>query len=83
MLQSNLDLPLNTKSMHNNLTELLPKYGNFGGHRFRVMNFDSRPPNLRHDFMRTRFEFRHILHLVLMAALNFTYVRIKLTPFTH
>jgi hypothetical protein len=39
MLQSNLDPPLKTKSVHNNLTELLPKYGNFWGHRFRVMNF--------------------------------------------
>jgi hypothetical protein len=35
----NLDLPLNTKIVHNNLTELLPKFGNFWGHRFRVMNF--------------------------------------------
>jgi hypothetical protein len=33
--------------------------------------------------MRTCFEFGHILHLVLMAALKFTYVRIKLTPFTQ
>jgi hypothetical protein len=32
--------------------------------------------------MRTRFEFRHILHLVLMAALNLTSLRIKLTPFS-
>jgi hypothetical protein len=61
MFQSNLDLPLNNKSVHNNLLELLPKFGNFGGHRFRIMNFfDSQPPNLRHDFMRTHFEFRHI-----------------------
>jgi hypothetical protein len=35
--------------------------------------------NLRHDFMRTHFEFWHILHLVLMAALNFTELRTKLT----
>jgi hypothetical protein len=31
--------------------------------------------------MRTHFEFRHILHLVLMAALDFTELRIKLTLF--
>jgi hypothetical protein len=34
MFQSNLDLPLNTKSVHNYVTELLPKFGNFGVHRF-------------------------------------------------
>jgi hypothetical protein len=28
--------------------------------------------------MRTHFEFRHILHLVLMAALNFTKLIIQL-----
>jgi hypothetical protein len=39
MLQSNIDLPLNTKKVPHNLTELLPKFGNFWGHRFRVMNF--------------------------------------------
>jgi hypothetical protein len=62
---------------------LLPKVGNFWGPGFRVMNFDSPPfEPLRHDFMRTRFEFRHILHLVLMAALNFTKLIIQLTPFT-
>jgi hypothetical protein len=39
ILQSNLDLPLNTKKVYHNLTELLPKIGNFWGHRFYVMNF--------------------------------------------
>jgi hypothetical protein len=34
MFQSHLDLPLNTKKVYHNLTELLPKIGNFGGHRF-------------------------------------------------
>jgi hypothetical protein len=29
MFQSNLDLPLNTKSVHNYITELLVKFGNF------------------------------------------------------
>jgi hypothetical protein len=48
---------LNTKKVPHNLTELLPKFGNFLGHRFRVMNFFIH----NHDFMLTRFEFRHIL----------------------
>jgi hypothetical protein len=39
MFQSNLGLPLNNKKVYHNLTELLPKFGNFWGHRFRVMNF--------------------------------------------
>jgi hypothetical protein len=39
MFQSNLDLPLNTKKVPHNLTELLPKVGNFWVHMFRVMNF--------------------------------------------
>jgi hypothetical protein len=30
MLQSNLDLPLNTKSVHNYITKLLLKFGKFG-----------------------------------------------------
>jgi hypothetical protein len=29
MFQSNLDLPLNTKSVHNYATELLEKFGKF------------------------------------------------------
>jgi hypothetical protein len=83
MFQSNLDLPLNIKKVYHDLTEFLPKFGNVWGPGFRVMNFDSRPfEPLRHDFMRARFEFRHILHLVLMAALNFTKLIIQLTPFT-
>jgi hypothetical protein len=45
MFHSNLDLPLNTKKVYHNITELLPKFGNFWGHRFRVMNFDSQPQN--------------------------------------
>jgi hypothetical protein len=39
LVQSNLDLPLNTKSMHNHVIELLRKFGNFRGPGFYVMNF--------------------------------------------
>jgi hypothetical protein len=60
IFQTFLDKPLNTKKVPHNIAGLLPKSGIFGGHRFWIMNFDSRPPNLRHDFMHTRFEFRHI-----------------------
>jgi hypothetical protein len=39
MFQSNLDLPLNPKSVHNYVTELLQKFGDFWGPGFYVMNF--------------------------------------------
>jgi hypothetical protein len=44
MLQSNLDLPLNTKSVHNYITEFLWKFGNFWDSDFYVMNFCSYLP---------------------------------------
>jgi hypothetical protein len=43
-VQSNLDLPLNTKSVHNLVIELLLKFGNFWGPDFYVMNFCSYLP---------------------------------------
>jgi hypothetical protein len=45
MFQSNLDLPLNTKSVHNNVIEFLLKFGNFRGSGFYVMNFCSYLPD--------------------------------------
>jgi hypothetical protein len=45
MFQSNLDLPLITKSVHNHVIELLRKFGNFWGPGFYVMNFCSYPPD--------------------------------------
>jgi hypothetical protein len=39
MFQSNLDLPLNTKRVHNHVIELLRKFGNFWAPGFYVMNF--------------------------------------------
>jgi hypothetical protein len=55
MLQSNLELPLNTKKVYLNLTELLPKFRNFWGHRFWVMNFDSQPLNVTPSFYAYSF----------------------------
>jgi hypothetical protein len=46
MFQSNLDPPLNTKSVHNYVIELLRKFGNFEGPGFYVMNFCSYLPDL-------------------------------------
>jgi hypothetical protein len=45
MFQSNLDLPLNTKSVHNYVIELLRKFGNFLDPGFYVMNFCSYLPD--------------------------------------
>jgi hypothetical protein len=45
MFQPNLDLPLNTKSVHNHVIELLQKFGNFWGPGFYVMNFCSYLPD--------------------------------------
>jgi hypothetical protein len=45
MFQSNLDLLLNTKCVHNYATELLQKFGDFGGPDFYVMNFCSCQPD--------------------------------------
>jgi hypothetical protein len=45
MFQSNLDLPLNTKSVHNYATELLQKLEDFWGPSFYVMNFCSYLPD--------------------------------------
>jgi hypothetical protein len=45
MFQSNLDLPLNTKSVHNYSAELLQKFGDFWGLGFYVMNFCSYLPD--------------------------------------
>jgi hypothetical protein len=45
MFQSNLDLPLNTKSVHIYVIELLRKFGNFWGPGFYVMNFCSYLPD--------------------------------------
>jgi hypothetical protein len=46
MFQSNLDPPLNTKSVHNYVIELLRKFGNFWGPGFYVMKFCSYLPDL-------------------------------------
>jgi hypothetical protein len=45
MFQSNLDPPLNTKSVHNYVIELLQKFGDSWGSCFYVMNFCSFLPN--------------------------------------
>jgi hypothetical protein len=45
MFQSNLDLPLNTKSVHIYATELLQKSGDFWSRGFYVMNFCSYLPD--------------------------------------
>jgi hypothetical protein len=45
MFQSNLDLPLNTKSVHNYVTEFLQKFWDFWGPGFYVMNFSSYLPD--------------------------------------
>jgi hypothetical protein len=45
MFQSNLDPPLNTKSVHNYAIELLHKFGDFWGPCFYVMNFCSYLPD--------------------------------------
>jgi hypothetical protein len=45
MIQSNLDPDLNTKSVHNYVTELLQKFGDFWGPGFYVMNFCSYLPD--------------------------------------
>jgi hypothetical protein len=44
MFQSNLDLPLNTKSVHNYATELLVKIGKILGPWCLSGNFRSPPP---------------------------------------
>jgi hypothetical protein len=46
MFQSNLGPPMNTKSVHNHVIELLQKIGNFWGPGFYVMNFCSYLPDL-------------------------------------
>jgi hypothetical protein len=46
MFQSNLDPPLNTKSVNNYVLELMRKFGNFWGPGFYVMNFCSYLPDL-------------------------------------
>jgi hypothetical protein len=46
MIQTNLDPPLNSKSVHNYVTELLRKFGNCWGPGFYVMNFCSYLPDL-------------------------------------
>jgi hypothetical protein len=46
MFQSNIDLPLYTKSVHNYATELLQKFENFWGPGVYVMNFCSYLPDL-------------------------------------
>jgi hypothetical protein len=45
MFQSNLDLPLNTKSVHNYVIKFLRKFGNFWGPGLYVMNFCSYLPD--------------------------------------
>jgi hypothetical protein len=45
MFQSNLGPPLNTKSVHNHVIELLGKFGNFWGPGFYVMIFCSYLPD--------------------------------------
>jgi hypothetical protein len=45
MIQSNLDSPLNTKSVHNYVIQLLQKFGNFWGPGFYDMNFSSYLPD--------------------------------------
>jgi hypothetical protein len=45
MFLFNLDLPLNTKSVHNYVMELLQKFGDLGGPGFCVMNFCSYLPD--------------------------------------
>jgi hypothetical protein len=71
MFRSNLGLPLNIKKVYRNTTEFLPKFGDFGFIGSELRTFDSRPPNLRHDVMRTRFESGIFSHLVRMAASSF------------
>jgi hypothetical protein len=46
MILSNLDPPLNTKSVHNYVTELLQKFENFWGPGFYVMSFCSFLPDV-------------------------------------
>jgi hypothetical protein len=45
MFQSNLDTPMNTKSVHNYVFKLLRKFGDFWGPGFYVMNFCSYLPD--------------------------------------
>jgi hypothetical protein len=45
MFQSNLDQPLNTKSVHNYVTELLQETWGFLGPGFYVLNFCSYLPD--------------------------------------
>jgi hypothetical protein len=45
MFQSNLDLPLKNKSVHNHVIKFLQKFGNFWGPGFYVMNFCSYLPD--------------------------------------
>jgi hypothetical protein len=84
MFQSNLDLPLNNKSVHNNLLELLPKFVNFGGHRFRIMNFLIHNLQIYAMILCVLISSSDIsLHLVRMTTPNVTHLRIKLLPFVH
>jgi hypothetical protein len=48
MIQYNLDPPLNSKSVHNYVTELLQKFGDFWGPGFYDMNFCSYLPDFTH-----------------------------------
>jgi uncharacterized membrane protein (UPF0182 family) len=45
------------------------------------MNFESQPPNFTPSFYAYSFEFWHILHLVLMAALSITKIGNPITLF--
>jgi hypothetical protein len=84
MFQSNLDLPLNNKSVHNNLLELLPKFVNFGGHRFRIMNFLIHNLQIYAMILCVLISSSDIsLHLVRMTTPNVTHLRIKLLLFVH
>jgi hypothetical protein len=82
MLPSNLDLPLNTKNVPPNVTELLPRFGNFWGHRFWVMNFWFTTSELYVMILCVLVSsFGISLHLVRVATPNFTHIRIKFIPF--
>jgi hypothetical protein len=78
MFQSNLDLPLNNKKVYHNLTELLPKVGNFWSHRFRVMNFLFTTPEFYAIILCIPVSSSGILlHLVQMADPKVMHLRIK------
>jgi hypothetical protein len=78
MFQSNLDLPLNTKKVYHNITEFLPKFGDFWVHRFRVMNFLFTTSELYAMILCVLVSSPDIsLHLVQMATQNVTHLRIN------